>query len=225
MKAFQHVPLNISRARLREEDHRYVTPAGAVYPSVTTILGATKPADAVDGLEKWRAKVGVAVADYITMEASEIGKEAHGLNEDYLNGRAVKATKLLARAHHEKFIPYLNRIDRIYGTEVPLYSDMMEIAGTADCIADYGGKLCIIDYKTKRVEQKPEWVTDYYLQTAAYCMMFTEMTKMKVEQCVILASSESDTIQEFRADPREHAAAFILRLQEYDRLERLRIPA
>ena len=207
MKTFSHLPLDIKRAQLREEDHRYLTPAGAVYPSVTTVLNSTKPADAVDGLERWRARVGEGGAAYIAGAACE------------------PARLLLSRAHHENFRPYLDRIDQIYGTEVPLYSDMLEIAGTADCIAEYDGTLSVIDYKTKRMTQQPDWVTDYYLQTAAYCMIFTEMTNITIKQCVILISSERDTTQEFFADPREHAGAFLLRLQEYDRLARLRVVA
>ena len=217
---FSHLPLDIKRARLREEDHRYLTPNGAVYPSVTTILNATKPADAVDGLERWRARVGEGVAAYIAGMASKIGSEAHRLNEEYLNNKPPGPARLLSRAHHENFRPYLDRIDQIYGTEVPLYSDMLEIAGTADCIAEYDGVLSVIDYKTKRMTQQPDWVTDYYLQTAAYCMVFTEMTNITIRQCVVLVSSESDTTQEFLADPREYAGAFLLRLQEYDRLTR-----
>ena len=31
-------------------------------------------------------------------------------------------------------------IDNIIGLEVPMYSDILRVAGTTDCIADYNGK-------------------------------------------------------------------------------------
>ena len=212
----EHVPVQIPRAVL-VEGHRYRTPAGAVYPSVTTVLGATKTVDAVDGMEAWRARVGGDVADYITQEAAETGSQAHALNEAYVTGQEYDGARLLARAHHQNFIPYLNRMGRIYGAELPLYSDMMRVAGTADCIAEYDGHVSIIDYKTKRVPQQPDWISDYHIQTAAYSMMFTVLTGIRIERCVILVSSEQDTTQEFLSDPRDHAAEFLLRLAEYDR--------
>lgn len=221
MKIFTRVPVNVPRASLTK-GHRYRTPDGSIYPSVTTILNSTKPADAVDDLDRWRAMVGEDVANYIMHEAATIGTQAHRLNEDYLNGKESEPARLLARAHHENFRPHLDRMDRIYGTELPLFSRDMKIAGMADCIAEYDGILSVIDYKTKRTQQQPDWVTDYHLQATAYCMMFKEMTGIAIKQCVILVSSERDTIQEFLADPREHAAAFLLRLKEHERMERVR---
>ena len=224
MKTFTRVPVNIRRAYLTS-GHRYRTPDGSVYPSVTTVLNSTKPADAVDDLERWRVMIGEDVADYIMHEAAAIGTQAHKLNEDYINGIESEPARLLARAHHENFKPCLNRMNMIHGTELPLYSTVMGIAGMADCIAEYDGVLSIIDYKTKRMPQQPDWVTDYYLQATAYCMMFREMTGIAIKQCVILVSSERDTIQEFKADPYDHAAAFLLRLAEYGRIVQRAVPA
>lgn len=207
-------PIRIPRATL-VEGHRYRTPEGITYPSVTTILSATKSIETTDGIQAWRERVGAEVADYIVREAARTGTETHALNEAYVVGEAHNNTGLLARAHHENFIPYLDRMGRVYGTEVPLYSDTMKVAGTADCIAEYNGLTSIIDYKTKRSPQQPEWIIDYYVQTAAYSMMFTALAGITIQQCVILVSSEKDTIQEFLCDPRDYTAAFLLRLERY----------
>lgn len=195
--------------------HRYRTPDGAVYPSVTTILQATKhPVDG-DELEAWRHRVGQDVADYVLREAAEVGTQTHRLNEDYVMRRRSDKARLLARAHHENFKPYLDRMEA-YGVEVPLYSDGMRIAGTADCIAKYDGTLSVIDYKTKRSPQREEWIADYYMQAAAYAMMFYGLTGIEIRQGVILVSSEQDTMQEFVTDLRKHADAFAGRLAAYD---------
>ena len=51
----------------------YVTPAGNVYPSITSILGSQpKP-----GIESWRKKVGEEEADRIMKESSELGTMVH----------------------------------------------------------------------------------------------------------------------------------------------------
>lgn len=214
--------------------HRYLAPDDkSVYDSVTTILGKTKSEYAVQKLEEWRQSVGIEIADYIFHESAIIGTQAHQMNEDYLcnafenrntSGDFVDdstygkdATRLLARAHHENFKPYLDKINNIHGTEIILHSDTLRLAGTSDCIAEYEGVLSIIDYKTKRSPQKLDWVADYFLQAAAYALMYEELTDIKIEQAVILVSSELDTMQAFVADIAEsRKKEFLSRLELYN---------
>ena len=209
--------------------HKYLTPDGVVYPSVTTILGSTKPPEAVNGLKTWRESVGEGVADYITREAAYVGTQAHELNEAFLVMRDAgplpdrdfihsdgRTPLLLAWAHYQNFRPHLDRIHNIHGTEIILHSDTLRVAGTADCIGEYDGVLSIIDYKTKRSPQRDEWISDYYAQAAAYAMMYYELTGVDVRQAVILASSEKNTMQVFRADINKHTNAFLERLSTYD---------
>ncbi len=196
------------------EGHKYRTPGGNIYPSVTTILSKTRNTESI---RQWRDDIGHSVADYILQQAGIIGTETHQLNEDYLCGRPQYTSKLLARAHHENFKPYLNKITNILGTELPLYSDMLGVAGTADCIAAYDGTLSIIDYKTKRTAQQPDWITDYYIQTTAYGIMLEELAGITIRQGVILVSSEQDTIQEFILDVTPYRVQFLARLEQYNR--------
>ena len=215
MRRFTHIPTTIPEATLTD-GHKYRTPDGRTYPSVTTILKDTKPFYQAGELAKWESDMGQDVADYIMRTSATIGTQAHQLNENYLNMVEGGEAMLLARAHHENFKPHLDRIDNIYGNELSMFSDRMRIAGTADCIAEYDGVLSVIDYKTKRSAQQSDWLLDYYQQTAAYCMMFTEHTNITIKQCVVLVSSEADTIQAFFSDPSEHAYGFLERLAAYD---------
>mgnify|MGYP000533531128 CR=1 FL=1 len=66
-----------------------------------------------------------------------------------------------------------------------------------DLIAEYNGELSIIDYKTKRKPQIDDYMYEYYLQTTCYAQMFHEVTGQKINQIVILVSSEKNTRQEF----------------------------
>ena len=178
--------------------HRYTTPSGDIYSSVTTMLKKTQDEESQKGLIKWRENVGEEVAYFIMKNSALIGTQTHTLNEDYLNSIQPKNNfHLLAYAHHQNFIQYLNKIDNIHGTELQLFSDTMKLAGTADCIAEYDGKLSIIDYKTKKSYQRKEWMMDYFIQATTYTRMYHEMTGKKIDQIVILVSSEENTKQEF----------------------------
>ena len=207
-------------------DHRYITPEGRTYDSVTTVLGRTAPDKA--GLEEWKMRMGMDVADYIMQQAARVGTAAHKMNENYLNNYGVYDAAgetghngsgaeplLLARAHHENFRPYLERINNIRGNELVLWSDDLRLAGTTDCIAEYDGVMSIIDYKTKRSKQRPEWMHEYYLQASAYSMMYERLTGTRVDNAVILVSSEQDTVQVFDADLQAYRPQFLERLGEY----------
>jgi genome maintenance exonuclease 1 len=127
-----------------------------------------------------------------------VGSETHKLIENYLNGEEIlEKFRLLSEAHFNNLLPFVDKINDIHGIELRLYSDKMKLAGTSDCIATYDGKLSIIDYKTKRSNQREEWLTDHFIQATSYGVMFKELTGIKVEQVVILVSSEKNTRMEF----------------------------
>ena len=64
---------------------------------------------------------------------------------------------------------YLAQIDNIHCLEQILYSKKLTIAGQVDCIAEYNGKLSVIDFKTANKERNDEWNKNYYIQTVALC--------------------------------------------------------
>ena len=88
-------------------------------------------------------------------------------------------------------------INNVVMQECPLYSDYLEVAGTVDCIAEWNGKLSIIDFKTSRKPKKKEWIDNYFMQTAAYAVMFEERTKQPVDQLVILITVDGEEPQIF----------------------------
>ncbi len=215
MKLFRHRTIEFPKCILDESTgaHIYITPEGQKLRSVTTMLNKTKPAKDKKQLTAWRDKVGKPVAQYIMNTAAIIGTETHRLNENYINmERDSCKYSMLSYAHHKKFIPYLNKIKDVFGVEPKLFSRDMALAGTADLVGEYEGKISIIDYKTKRSEQRKEWMTEYFIQTAAYAKMWEELTGKPIEQLVILVSSEQDTIQEFISEPKNHYNALAKRL-------------
>ena len=204
--------------------HVYVSKGNDRYPSVTTMLSRTRSKEARASLQRW--KDGEPAHDYIMRNAAKIGTESHALIEDFLkrqyntgNNPVKKLPKpsLLAQAHLANLQPYLQKITVIIATEQPLMSYRMRLAGTADCIGMYDGVLSIIDFKTKRSEQKISYMDDYFLQANCYARMFEEMTGQKITQGVILASTEVNTRHEYIRKNTDTDEVLDKRLYEYDK--------
>ncbi len=216
MIKFNHIPVNFTQSELIEKDeaHYYQTPSGLIYPSITTLLQQTQSKEKQQSLQKWREQE--IASEYITQQAAIIGSETHKLIEKYLNGEdLLESSLLLSKAHFSNLLPFINKINDIRGIELRLYSNKMKLAGTSDCIANYDGKLSIIDYKTKRSNQKEEWLTDHFIQATSYGVMFKELTGINVEQLVILVSSEKNTRMEFIKNPDEYVDLLEQRLVQY----------
>jgi len=216
MTKFNHIPVNFTPSELIEKDdgHYYQTPSGTIYPSITTILQKTQTLEKQQSLQNWREQE--IASDYITQEASIVGSETHKLIENYLNGEEIfEEFRLLSEAHFNNLLPFVNKINDIHGIELRLYSDKMKLAGTSDCIAKYDGTLSVIDYKTKRSNQKEEWLTDYFIQATSYGIMFKELTGIKVEKIVILVSSEKNTRMEFIKNPDDYLDLLEQRIDQY----------
>jgi genome maintenance exonuclease 1 len=216
MKEFNHIPVNFTQSELIEKDggHYYQTPSGVVYPSITTMLQKTQSQEKQKSLQNWREQE--IAADYITEQAAVVGSETHKLIENYLNGEDIlEKFRLLSEAHFSNLLPFVDKINDIHGIELRLYSDKMKLAGTSDCIANYDGKLSIIDYKTKRSNQREEWLTDHFIQATSYGVMFKELTGIKVEQVVILVSSEKNTRMEFMKNPDDYVDLLEQRIDQY----------
>ena len=79
-----------------------------------------------------------------------------------------------------------------------------------DCVAEYKGKLSIIDFKSSRREKKLEYIENYFAQATAYSIMWQQLTGQKIEQIVILITCEDGSIQEFVEKP----TSYVKRLKE-----------
>jgi len=173
----------------------YVTPEGNVYPSITSILGQQpKP-----GIEEWKEKIGHQEANKIMKESAALGTMVHSLCEDYLYNEKLKCEDQEAISVFNRLRFLLGNIDNIHGIEIPLHSDILKVAGTADCVAEYNGVLSVIDFKTSRKPKREDWIEDYFIQAFFYSAAFFEMTGALPEQIVILvAVRNSFEVQVFK---------------------------
>jgi genome maintenance exonuclease 1 len=200
MKSFIHTPSTKLLPEIHTETIKgkrfYVTPEGKKYPSITTVLSGRSK----EGINKWRKSVGNDVANNIMRTAAKRGTAVHQLVEDYLNNKELSNQEVLPLALFTMLKSELDDINNIVLQEGGLYSDKWGIAGRVDCIAEYKGKLSVIDFKTSIREKKEEWVENYFIQGSAYCEMYEERFNQEINQVVILIAAEDGAVQTFIKD-------------------------
>ena len=215
---YNHKPISLPEIKATTTDgvRLYETPEGNHYPSITTVLSVRNK----KGLHDWRKRVGDDVANYVARKAANRGTAVHHMCEDYLNNDFDE------EKHKKKFLPYvlfnqlresvLQKIDNIYAQECGLYSDKYKVAGRVDCIAEYDGKLSIIDFKTSSKERSDDWNESYYIQASAYAEMFEERTGIEINQVAILVVTEDGVVQEFVKNKTEYLPMLTDTIKEWE---------
>ena len=152
----------------RIDGMRFYEVDGKAFPSITTVLGAIpKP-----GLDAWRKSVGEEAAKWEMNRAARRGSAVHTLVEQYLKGETPAIRDVLPLGMFRLLKPYLDQVDNIHALEQIMYSKKLTIAGQVDCIAEYNGKLSVIDFKTANKERTDSWNENYYIQCTAYAIMY-----------------------------------------------------
>ena len=85
-----------------------------------------------------------------------------------------------------------------------MYSHKLTLAGQVDCIAEYNGKLSVIDFKTANKERIDSWNESYYLQCTAYAIMYEELFGTPIEQIVILQAGEDGSCHSFLKQKKDY---------------------
>ena len=157
---------------------QYIFSNGKCYFSVTTVLDASKDKS---GLDAWRKRVGHQQAEFICNVAKKVGTEMHEALENFLLSRPYGYSNPIVKGLTNQIIPYLTkRVKHVYSTEKILWSDKLQLAGTADAFVDYLVKnrtiYCVLDFKTAKRVPKIEWIQDYFIQMYIYSQMIAEMT-------------------------------------------------
>ena len=191
-----HTELNEMNAVTTEKGRRYRTPEGVDLPSITTVLSILSR----DSIMKWRRRVGAEEANRISHRASTRGTAVHAIFEKYINNeenfKDGYTPDIIGSFLDLK--PILDgRIGRVYAQEAPLYSNHLGVAGRVDCVADFDGKLSIIDFKTSMKPKRYDYITNYFMQEAAYAIMWEERTQKPITQLVTIISVDNNEPQVF----------------------------
>ena len=185
------------------------------YPSISTICSFRNR----KSIAEWRARVGAEEANKISKRATTAGTTVHSMIEDYLNNEldiGKYADKHLAKILFTQAKQMLARINNIHFQEAPLYSHEFAIAGRVDCIAEFDGKLSIIDFKTSSKEKKEEWIEGYLVQETGYAKMYEERSGIKVEQIVTLITCQTGDTQVFIKNPDDYVPLLKDYIAEYN---------
>ena len=181
----------------------YITPTGEKYPSVTSVTGLLNK----ESIKKWRKRVGEKKANKISTQAARHGTSAHQLFEDYIKGDNFEDKfKNAMPTTQQAFISLekqLNQIGTVHGLESPLYSHNLQLAGRVDCIAEWDGKISVIDFKTSAKPKRREWIENYFIQETAYAKMFEELTGEKVHSIITMIAVSDGSSQMFHEKPSE----------------------
>ena len=180
----------------------YTLPSGKKAPSITSITSFYNRQTFI----KWRKRVGEETAKRITKEASGMGTRMHKYIENYINDgswgtpgsnpysqQAFKMAKIV----HENA---LKDVNEIWGSEVGLYFPKI-YAGTTDCVGEYKGNPCIIDFKQTNKPKKKEWVEDYFLQLVAYAEAHNEVYGTDIKEGHVFMCSRKLDYQQFDITP------------------------
>ena len=203
-KKFNFIDLDTSKLPVTKgkkvDGFRFYDIDGKAYPSITTVLGIQKKAQ----LQEWRDKIGENVANWEMGRAARRGKATHLLIEQYIKGLTPSERGVLPLGLFRLIKPYVDQIDNIHCLETIMYSKKLTIAGQVDCIAEYNGKLSVIDFKTANKERQESWIENYFMQTTAYAQMYEEIYGKGIEQIVILLASEDGSVQSFVKEKKDY---------------------
>lgn len=197
----------------------YETPEGKFMPSITTILGGTASEKKEIALKNWQRSLGMDEAQRKTKEAADRGTAVHLLCERYLKKEVLipEGEKFSNEdiASFNALKLKLNRIQEVWGQEVALYSDIIEVAGRCDVIGVYKDKQSIIDFKTSSSIKGEERIEDYKLQLCAYSIMHNEMFGTNIVDGVILMTSAGGFPQEFNVNLLDYVEPLMIRVDDF----------
>jgi hypothetical protein len=176
---------NRTFTQITTNDSRFYEDGKKTYPSVTYVLSYYPKGK---HFEEWLKKVGYA-ADYIASKAADEGTIAHNLAERYLLGEEItlmdKGNPKYDLGVWKMFLRFVEFWEtsgaELLETEVFLYSDTLNVAGTCDLVCKINGEIWVIDLKTSNNLQ-----TTYDLQSAVYARCFEECYDMKVDRVGVL---------------------------------------
>ena len=190
-------------------------------PSVTAILSATQSAEKIASLAKWKERVGSIEADKIRDSAATRGTAMHAFLEDYLLGKdRVDLTPVgqEARIMGQRIVDRgLADLDEIWGSEVTLYYPGL-YAGATDLAGIYDSAESIIDFKQSNKPKRKEWISDYFIQLAAYAMAHNYVYNTRITQGVILMCTKDNFFQKFIVDGQEFISfqhQFLRKIDQY----------
>lgn len=180
---------------------RFYKADGDLYPSVTTILEATKSETERDRLRKWQHKTdrvhGAGSSNIEAQAARSRGTTIHQVITTAIYG-ATPIVPPEITPYWESVKPIVKAIKNPGYSEHPVYHGGLKYAGTFDLIADWQGLPTIIDWKTSHRTKRLAWLSDYTLQIAAYAKAYEWLHGTQIQQTlIVIITPERSQLFEF----------------------------
>jgi len=182
-------------------DERHYDIGKEKLPSVTTILQATQSDEKKKILEDWKNRVGADNAENIKNEAANRGSIMHRIIESHLLGQRhadLSDQGMLAGTMAQTIIDegLEGSMNEIWGTEITLYYPKL-YAGASDLAGIYEGRESIMDFKQSNRPKQKAWITDYFLQLAAYATAHNQVHGTSINSGTILMCTKDNYFQKF----------------------------
>ena len=208
---FTHIPAKYKTVARK----RRLVFDGKAYPSVSTILSATKPERDRLALQRWRKRVGVKKAQQISTQACRRGTSVHTAINYFLAGRDLP-DDVDDNLYWHSIAPVLQSVSKVHLLESAVYHAEQEYAGRFDCLGEWQGELCVFDWKTASKPKKIEWITDYCLQITAYTAAINHLYDVQIDRALIAIALEDRSAQLFSLDAEDlgnYWQQFLIRLK------------
>ena len=219
-KKFIHEPIELSEMKsvTTEDGRRYQTPEGLELPSITTVLSILSR----KSIAAWRKRVGEKKANAISKQASQRGTSVHTICEKYLDNDPDYLDGVMPNniQTFQTMKPIMNEmIGTIYAQEAPLYSTHLGVAGRVDCVAEFNGKISIIDFKTSKKKKYVKQITDYFIQCCAYAVAHNELYGTGIRNMAVLITVDGGEPQIFERDAVPYLPLLKNRRMMFDKLQ------
>jgi genome maintenance exonuclease 1 len=208
-----------SAKRVRRDRKMLYEIEGHCYPGVTSVLNATKPAEAREALQRWRQRVGNEEARRISGQASSAGTRLHKQIAAYLNDDPIAIPPELV-GYWTSIEPVLAQVEEVLLVEGAVWHSQ-GFVGFPDALVVFNGEAHLCDWKTALRPKRKDWVEDYFLQIAAYreaALQVYEAYGIEVTRGLIAVALDHQPAQLFNLslqDLTHHWHNFQRRLQEY----------
>ena len=203
------------------EGKRHYEITGKKLPSVTTILSATKSQEAIDSINRWKARVGEDQATRVKDQAASRGTNMHYHLEKYILGEGHKDLTDEGQVAGDMAQVIIDKglgdLSEIWGSEVTLYYPGL-YAGATDLVGVYDYEDSIVDFKQSNKPKRKEWIEDYFMQLGAYAMAHNQVYDTEITQGVVLMCTPDNYFQKFQIKGKEfikYQHKFLERVDKY----------
>lgn len=200
----------------------------ARFPSVSSILKITMPPESKFFLDRWEKQMieelGEEGFQLYKQELFLNGASLHLSIHKYLEGKPMSEidVKDANKGHWQSLQSVFKNISDVGCLEKSVKHPVLRYKGILDCMADYKGKSCIVDWKTSK-KRKPHIAQTYDnpLQLAAYLGAYNcqQSTVQEVDHCLLAIGYEDGSPADVhfinRADCLKHWQGWLRRLRSY----------